>query len=1375
MSMLGGMTFVEPTSHKDMLMLAGRLVDKHLQEDRNSLDLSELLRVPLHSQPSVSGLHDFDYPSLLETGIGLDNLSEISNLKRVPLPPELVEQFGRMQCNCMMGLFPEIERAWLSIDSDIFVWKYEDGGDLAYFDGINETILSAALVKPKQGIFQPHIQYLLVLATPIDIVLLGASFTHTNAEFDEMHLLPEPLFSIPTDNTYIMNIVGTETGRIFMAGKDGCLYELAYQADDGWFSRKCRKINHSTSTLSFLVPSFLNFSFSEEDPLVQIRVDNSRNILYCRTEKGCLQVYDLGQDGKGLSKTAAIPLQNIVHNASHVARTIDRSNFKPIVHISPIEKPESNNVHLVAITQTGVRLYFTTNPFGTLKDRPSMLTLVHVRLPPGFLTSAAPQRPNNVHMAYYKQGCMILLSSQGENRDLMWTIGSDSFPFQNQLMESHTTLGIEGRTWSISEVEYVKPQCEQGPFARDPPVVVTQHAKPPRKFVILSAQGSHIMSKLRPVDQLRQLLIDCQGPDADEVKAFFRLHKIEQACATCLILACARLATDQQVADWAKMAFFLYGGEAKYTFGAGQDRPMKLMPSDIGPSDGGGGFGMSQSMYTPGPVQHQQQQNMSAFPTPMPGMHPNQASTPMQFDNQPMYHQQSDGLPRFMKNISFSGKHNGICLYLARILRPIWDMMVTKEYSCQTPEGSINYVTCNFPSDDLGFVLENVRELSDFVDFNSKFDMGPTDTGGLDGGPFPNQMMRLYDEQTMMKMQANAQRVEKVSLQQIQELIHRVEEALGLLKVLVDHQFHTMAATLSKDEQNQLKSLTFKEFVITGKELCGTLIQCLINRYLDDNATTDAISSRLREICPSLYSTDDATCSKANEMLQAGKISQSPAERRRHLVEALRLYKSVSQPLQLAEVCNQFSSVQFYEGIVDLCLTMANKRDPQKLALHFYNNDEPPEDMQGVQELMARKECYKCITETLGYLMTASVPQGASVIPKSPGPPPAVDSSRMSIEDAEQYKAEVFRLALRSDDELFHVSLYDWLFSMNMTEKLLEIQSPFLEQYLKRRSSYQSGDVAALDLLWKYYEKIENYPAAARILTRLAERHGTDLDLQKRIVLLSRAIMCAKSSSSRSSSAVEGEFLHELEEKMEVARLQMNVLRALTQETVGGPDVQEAMSRLESDLLDITMLYEEFADRFDLSECKLSIVHCAGLYDNALVENLWQSIIDKEFENTRSSAPPVRVRNISNKLCVVGKTYIKAERYFPFAFIVKYLEQRSCELQLDVGWVFQLMLDIGIPALRLLELYDRMFKSRDPFWSSINRPLHLLYVIHSFLNKLVDNMSLIPVYERRQFGTMGLDYIACYLVELQSISSVDVNVRTLVTNFKGLQAKMERL
>ena len=47
-------------------------------------------------------------------------------MHKVPLPPELVEHFGHMQANCMIGLFPEIERAWLTIDSDIYVWRFQD-------------------------------------------------------------------------------------------------------------------------------------------------------------------------------------------------------------------------------------------------------------------------------------------------------------------------------------------------------------------------------------------------------------------------------------------------------------------------------------------------------------------------------------------------------------------------------------------------------------------------------------------------------------------------------------------------------------------------------------------------------------------------------------------------------------------------------------------------------------------------------------------------------------------------------------------------------------------------------------------------------------------------------------------------------------------------------------------------------------------------------------------------------------------------------------------------------------------------------------------------------------------------------------------------
>lgn len=65
-----------------------------------------------------------------------------------------------------------------------------------------------------------------------DVIVFGLIFVGSSSSGGgDMHLLPEYLFSIPTDNTFIMNIIGTDNGRIFMAGKDGCLYEIVYQVN----------------------------------------------------------------------------------------------------------------------------------------------------------------------------------------------------------------------------------------------------------------------------------------------------------------------------------------------------------------------------------------------------------------------------------------------------------------------------------------------------------------------------------------------------------------------------------------------------------------------------------------------------------------------------------------------------------------------------------------------------------------------------------------------------------------------------------------------------------------------------------------------------------------------------------------------------------------------------------------------------------------------------------------------------------------------------------------------------------------------------------------------------------------------------------------
>lgn len=51
----------------------------------------------------------------------------------------------------------------------------------------------------------------------------------------------------------------------------------------------------------------------------------------------------------------------------YVYRTVERSNFKPIVHISALTKSESGNIHLVAITKTGTFLWIFSAEFVTFK------------------------------------------------------------------------------------------------------------------------------------------------------------------------------------------------------------------------------------------------------------------------------------------------------------------------------------------------------------------------------------------------------------------------------------------------------------------------------------------------------------------------------------------------------------------------------------------------------------------------------------------------------------------------------------------------------------------------------------------------------------------------------------------------------------------------------------------------------------------------------------------------------------------------------------------------------------------------------------------------------------------------------------------------
>ncbi|XP_071552896.1 nuclear pore complex protein Nup155 isoform X3 [Panulirus ornatus] len=1277
------------------LEVAGRLIDKHLSIDSSFPSLLDKLRVSPQGFASVSGLSESDYPNSGDAR----SARHLHITRKVPLPSELVHHFQHMQCNCMMGLFPEINRAWLTIDSDIYVWVYEDGSDLAYFDGLHETILSVGLVKPKAGVFKPRIQHLLCLTTTSEIVLLGVSFSQsTDVEGNSgMHLLPEPLFSVPTDGSYILTIRGTNDGRIFMGAKDGCLYELVYQAEDGWFSRKCQKVNHSRSAISYLLP-FL--AFSEDDPINQVEVDDSRHILYTLSDKGTITVYDLDSDGKSMSRVVSVPHNNIMNAALQVAKTVDKANFKGVVSLCPISTSESTHIHLVVVTGTGVRLYYTTLPLnGGLNHRPSQLTLLHVRLPPGFAANATVYRPTKVHKALYSFGTGVLCSNESNEADTVWTMSSDQYPYHPTLAESQSTHPVDGYVWALADVTQelwcsaLIPPTVQG---TRPPLLVTQHQHAPRRLVLLSANGAHILTFQRPVDQLRQLLEESSGAESAMVKDFFTAMTPVQACATALIIATDPNTQNTQVAEWATRALFLYGANIP-----------PIAPTTFAPQ-------------TPTNYNF----NPPTVSTPVPGNQNVNAT--------------------IGQDAQFSPLHNALYLYLARILRPAWSTPFAKETLSEGKAVLVSAMT----AEEVGFLASHVELLAKFLITNQ-------------GGTAPFQPLSTSSAGVNVT-RFTGDGSERASLLALRSLLDQVLEVLRLLTVLTTHSFTTITSAIQKEVREQLRGMTLRDLVLTGREVCRSLIMALLDRYHGDNASADAISGRLREICPGLYRVEDAKLAKANEIILASKANTNKAEKEKGFKEAVMLCKQIGHHVNVNGISSQLASGGAYECVVDLCLSVASQRDPAGLALNYYKNNEPADDHQGYMAFTSRMECYRVIIDQLNQLVGTGVPPPASPsVPSRPGPPTPPPSTLPST-DATQYANQMMAQIVGSNDELAHVTLYQWLVDTNRTDRLLAISSSFLETFLTRTN----GQTPLNHLLWRYHERKRDYFKAAKTLLLLAEQIG-DTPVNVRVEYLSRALMCL-SSCEMNTAANYSDFMLHLEEKKEVARVQLMVLDALQSEG-GSADV---IGQLNSSLLTLTVLYEKFAEPWSLWECKLAIVHCAGHSEPQLVQSIWTKLIDSELQRSRGVPVETRVDSLASKIKTLARLYSANPSYFPLEHIIKECEIRSVQLRADTSWVVAALRSCGIPISRLINIYHKLYRSGDSVWEVERSPHHLLDVLAHLITMLMDSSPSIQPQQKRALREQCLDYVAEYLTDLSA--SADPSSGVISAHLKTCQAKLER-
>lgn len=187
------------------------------------------------------------------------------------------------------------------------------------------------------------------------------------------------------------------------------------------------------------------------------------------------------------------------------------------------------------------------------------------------------------------------------------------------------------------------------------------------------------------------------------------MHQEDQACATCLILACSNAAYDREVSAWATRAFFRYGGEAQMRF------PSALPPpSNVGPI-------LGSPVSAGSPLTVDSPYSNPSILTSGQGLQPTAMSTPMFPSGNSMSHPGTSISGMMGPEIVFSGRHNGICIYFARIIGNIWDGSIVVERVFKSGNREVVAIESSVPSRMLECVLQELKGLQEFLDRNSQF------------------------------------------------------------------------------------------------------------------------------------------------------------------------------------------------------------------------------------------------------------------------------------------------------------------------------------------------------------------------------------------------------------------------------------------------------------------------------------------------------------------------------------------------------------------------------------------------------------------------------------------------------------------------------
>ncbi|KAJ2896914.1 putative non-repetitive/WGA-negative nucleoporin [Zalerion maritima] len=1201
-----------------------------------------------------------------------------------PIPNSIFGHINAANVSTLMGLFAELNHAWVAIDNALYLWDYtHPDPELIGFEDQQNAIQAVGLVPPKPGVFVQNITHILVVATTSEIILLGVSAKPLPSGSKQVSLYQTKMSLHNRGSSDIHVIRGAANGRIFYGGSsDMDVHELYYQQEEKWFSSRCGRINHSNPGWSNIVPNVGGLLWNQSNEhLIDIVIDNSRNLLYTLSSKSTIRTYHMeGPDKltKVIEKEKYHCLRDITHMINYSQLLTEKVEF---VSISPIAAKEASRLHLMVLTNTGCRLFLSATSSASYMAQPSStaapqsMQVQFIKFPPS-LKPRQPSRPTTQLLqngtdaavdinspalttsrsgARFAPGYFLDFVKQNNDEDMLFVSAPEtgriklesSPPTALKYYEHGCWIDIKSKAEDIGLVgkPFAANNQPQG-FGNELAVQFDAEAS---QFAILTNTGVHIIKRRRMVDIFASAIRGAVGDEGleKEARKFIVLYGRVETISCALAVACG----------------------------------------NTGDSGRGGGRAIDQTT---------EDRAKAVF---------------VEFGGQPTI-KEVDNAPLSTESVKLSSRHDALCLYLSRLVRSLWKSRVVRMTADKA--GALD-IKSQVDTSKLAAVQERLERLKGFLNANR---------GLIQGLSGPSDLQRAANRQDEIAMQAEHQ-----ALYAIQKLMESISEGISFVLMLFDERVVDIFLRLEDGARQQLRDLTYEKLFsqTAGKDLAKVLVKAIVNRNIESGSNVETVADALRRRCGSFCSPDDVVIFRAQEQLKkASEQTPNTNIARNMLAESLRLFESVAGGLSfpnLVSAIEQYIALKYYAGAIQLCLSVASQKDKGNSALIWFNDGKPMNDPRQAA-MQERERCYSLVHEVMTKLDDDAAKE-----------PEQIDG-KLTLMGTK--RKEAYDVVNDSEDEMFHYNLYDWYIHKGWNDRILAIDSPHVITYLQRLALV---DLQHADLLCKFYTHRGRFFEAAAVQAELAKSDFA-IGVKDRITLLSRAKANASVITPGTSRQEQQMLTHTITDLLEVAHIQDDLLERLRQDVRLAPERREDIERmLDGQIQDLSDLFNEYADQANYYDLCLLIYHAADYRNPTTIAQTWDNLImqlhmdaEEEFNLYQAGrlemepAQPFEI--ISAKVTEIAHRSSLDSFVFPVSDLLRIVCKYTVENQQDgtVGadpcWPVIVFLQLGVShdmVARVLE--DLLENNEIPFQgrqtaSKVRLVEWIVYTVQTWLREM---------------------------------------------------------